>query len=100
MFVVRSYEDIPTNVEQGTANTTVTLDEAAGGDASKPTNRPWNRQQARREAAEQESANDAHVRQIIHETMSDFRDEIADMIANGMRNFNLSGRIPGGQDIL
>lgn len=97
MPLVRSTGDIPAQVERET----VQIEElGAGGNGETHRNllgRPRTRLQSRREAEELGNV-DTHVRRIVNESLSEFRIEIGNILADGLRNLSLTNsgqNIPG-----
>lgn len=94
MPLVRSSGNIPADVEQESADVTLTLDDKAGGDAPNvgSIRRPRTRQQTRREATERDNGDEDRIRKIVNDSLRDFRNEISEMIASGFQGLAVSDR--------
>lgn len=93
MPLVRSSGNIPADVEQEAANTTLVIDDGAGGDSGLPiasVERPRTRLQSRREAKGQDNTTDRQVRRIVEESLRSFREEMTNLVAESLRTFTMA----------
>lgn len=94
MPLVRSVNDIPSQVERDDLNVTVPIDQGAGEDTvqDNPVNRPRTRHQTRRIALERISAEESRIHHIVDESLSGFRQEVMNMLAEGFRELSLTNQ--------
>lgn len=97
MPVIRSDDEEYAQIEQVADDILLIGDQAVGGDTATPTTgfrRPLTRLQKRNEAANRRSMDGNQVRRIVEDSLQGFREEIGDLITEGLRNVTVANSIP------